>query len=229
MEVQEPKRSAKRPRAVRIDETDSDDTLEKPPAPKRKLLADPNTASGSRPVRAVRASRGKPAVPLALRRGIRDPSPSSSDYGLDVTVRSSGGQRGTARKNTTRQTETTPGSAERRHCKWTTKVHPDHFVDEDEWEYGTMTNRPAFYDRRPKNKLVNTEKVSDDSGPGSDMSDFLADSDSDSDSDEEEDEDKDKDKDKEEDKEERRTGRRRRRRRRQIRPDTTPRKSFAQG
>ncbi len=57
-----------------------------------------------------------------------------------------------------------------------------------------MTNRPAFYDRRPKNKLVNTEKVSDDSGPGSDMSDFLADSDSDSD--EEEDEDKDKDKDK---------------------------------
>ena len=69
-----------RKRKVRIDESGEDE-------PRRPRL-DPSAPSGStpssRPVRATRARGGKPK-PLELRRGIRDPSPSSSSDDVEAT------------------------------------------------------------------------------------------------------------------------------------------------
>lgn len=195
VEVQEPVTSSKRARAVRInDDTASD---EEKPAPKRR--PDPNGgASGSRPVGtpALRPRRGKPGK-LTLKRGIRSPSISSTDddneHELDVTVRSSGGQRATPRKQMTRQGSTLRSSERRRNTQWTTKVGADHHVDEDEWQWGTMRNRQDFYDRRQRHKFVGAERVSDDSAEGSEMDDFIAGDDEDDEDDEDSDENKDED------------------------------------
>ena len=167
-----------RKRKVRIDESGEDE-------PRRPRL-DPSAPSGStpssRPVRATRARGGKPK-PLELRRGIRDPSPSSSSDDVDgdpvrvtpaprrrkhLTTRES------RRTRKTRASGGTPGGAAR--PKWVGRVRTPH--DESPWEWGTMTDRPAFYDRRAKHGIVNMEKMSDDSSPpGWSTDDFIDDGD----------------------------------------------------
>ena len=167
-----------RKRKVRIDESGEDE-------PRRPRL-DPSAPSGStpssRPVRATRARGGKPK-PLELRRGIRDPSSSSSSDDVDgdpvrVTPAPRSRKHLTTRESRrtrkTRASGGTPGGAAR--PKWVGRVRTPQ--DESPWEWGTMTDRPAFYDRRAKHRIVNMEKLSDDSSPpGSSTDDFIDDGD----------------------------------------------------
>ena len=171
----EPSSARKRSkRKVRI-ESDEDEP--------RDLSAPSGSAPSSRPVRATRARGGKPK-PLHLRRGIRDRSPSSSSDDVDgdtVRVTPARGRRQkkqltTRESRRTRKTHAsgTPGDASR--PKWVGRVRAPQ--DEDPWQWGTMTDRPEFYDRRAKHGIVNMEKMSDDSsGPGSSTDDFIDDGD----------------------------------------------------
>jgi hypothetical protein len=175
----EPSSARKRSkRKVRIEESDEDE-----PERPRDPSAPSGSAPSSRPVRATRARGGKPK-PLDLRRGIRDRSPSSSSDDVDgdtVRVTPARGRR-QKKQLTTRESRRTqktrasgtPGDASR--PKWVGRVRAPQ--DEDPWEYGTMTDRPEFYDRRAKHGIVNMEKMSDDSsGPGSSTDDFIDDGD----------------------------------------------------
>ena len=101
-----------RKRKVRIDESGEDE-------PRRPRL-DPSAPSGStpssRPVRATRARGGK-LKPLELRRGIRDPSPSSSSDDVDgdpVRVTPAPRRRKHLTTRESRRTRKTRASGERR-------------------------------------------------------------------------------------------------------------------